>query len=172
MLQHRKLIELIAAVVDQPLDEFRFDRRPGLFDWLADHVLELTASQIRHEILRRAHRLRQPVEIGAVADEIRAHGDQHAHVLKTPAVGVEQDLHELSRLVARFGLLYRRPAQAEAGKAEAEQFLELIDDQKQRPAPETARLLERALEAEAGPAQAILDPLAATGRRVRAVISG
>ena len=56
--------------------------RAGLFDRLSDHVLELAAGEVRNQILRGAHRLRQAVEIGAVADEVRAHGDEDMHVLR------------------------------------------------------------------------------------------
>ena len=74
------------------------------------------------------------MEIGAVADEVRAHGDEHAHVLEAAAVGVEQDLHELGRFVPLARFLDAAAAVAEAGEAEAEQFLELIDDQEKRSA--------------------------------------
>ena len=69
------------------------------------------------------------------------------------AIGVEQDLHELGRFVARARFLDAGAALAEAGEAEAEQFLELIDDQHKRSAAQPARLVERALEAEARLAQ-------------------
>ena len=74
---------------------------PAFSIGLRDHFFELAAGQIRNKILGRAHRFRQAVEIGAIADEIRAHGDEHAHVLEASSVGVEQDLHELGRFVAR-----------------------------------------------------------------------
>lgn len=98
------------------------------------------------------------MEVGTIADKIGAHGDEHVNVLEPAAISVEQDLHELRRFVARFGLLDACPALAEAGKPEAEQLLELIDDQQQMPASETSRLLERALEAETRLPQAIIDP--------------
>ena len=51
------------------------------------------------------------------------------------AVGVEQDLHEQSCFVARPASSIPARASPEAGEAEAEQLLELIDDKQQRPAP-------------------------------------
>ena len=104
MLQHGKLIEFVAAVVEKSLHEFRLDGSARLFDRLGDRVLELPTGQIRNEILCSAHRFRQPMEIGAIANEIRAHGGEHTHVLEAPPVGVEENLHKLGRLIAR-----RRP---------------------------------------------------------------
>src|SRR5580704_14724292 len=149
MLQHRKLIEHVAAIVEQSFDQFRLDRSGRLFDRFSDCLLELTAGEVWDEILRRAHRLRQPVEIGAIANEIRAHGDEHAHVLDAAAIGVEKDLHELRRFVPPSRFLDAAAAVAEAGKTEAEQFLELIDDQDERSTAEATGFRERALEAEA-----------------------
>jgi hypothetical protein len=74
------------------------------------------------------------VEISAVADEIRAHGDEHAHVFDSSAIGVEQDLHELGGFIARASFFDACVTLAEAGEAKAEQFLELVDDQTALPA--------------------------------------
>ena len=57
------------------------------------------------------------------------------------AVGVEQDLDELGSFVPLPRLLDAAAAVAEAGEAEAEQFLELIDDKEKRPPVEAARFL-------------------------------
>ena len=86
---------------------------------------------------------------------------EHAHVFDAAAVGVEQDLHELGRFVARARFLDPGAALAKAGEAEAEQFLELIDDQQQAICPKAARFVKRAFEAETRLAQAIFDPVAA-----------
>src|SRR6185503_5939516 len=137
------------AIVEQSLDEFRLDRSARLLDRFPDRLLELAAGQVRHEILRCAYGLGQAVETGAIADEVRAHGDEHTHVLEAAAVGVQKDLYELSRFVPPPRFLDAAAAVAEAGEAEAEQFLELIDDQDQRSAAEAPRLNERAVEAEA-----------------------
>ena len=110
------------------------------------------------------------MEIGAVADEIRAHGDEHAHVLDAAAVGVEQDLHELGRFVPPSRFLDAAAAVAEASEAEAEQFLELIDDQDERSAAQAARFGERALEAEARLAQRPFDAVTSSRCLVRAVL--
>src|ERR1700749_4553112 len=93
------------------------------------------------------------MEIGAIADEIRAHGDEHVHVLNAAAVGVEQDLHELSGLVPPSRFFDAAATVAEASKAESEQFLELIDDQEKRSAAQAARFFQRAVEAETRLAQ-------------------
>ncbi len=144
MLQHRKLVELVAAIIDEPFDQFGLDCPSGLFDRFADRLLELAAGQIRHQILRGAHRFRQSVEKRAIADEVRTHGDQHAHVFDSTAVGVQQDLHELGRFVARARFLDAGAPLAKAREAETEQFLELIDDQNKRSVAEAAGFGERA----------------------------
>jgi hypothetical protein len=160
MLRHWKLIELVAAIVEQSLDQFRLDRPASFFDRFADRILKLTAGQIRHEVLRRAHRLRQAVEIGAIADEVRAHGDEHAQVFDTTAVGVEQDLHELSRFVPPSRFLDAAAVVANASQTEAEQFLELIDDRNERSAAQAAGFGKRAVEAEARLSQCPFDAIA------------
>ena len=81
------------------------------------------------------------MEIGALADEIRAHRDQHVHLFEAATVDVEQDLHELGRFVAGAGLLDFGLTDAEPDQPEPEQFLELVDDQEQGPVAETARLV-------------------------------
>ena len=143
MLQHRKLVEFVAAVVDEPLDEFGLDRSIRLFDRLADRLLELAAGQVRNQILGRAHRLRQAMEIGAITDEVGAHGDEDAHIFDPSAIGVEQDLDELGRFVALPRLFNSGAAAAEAGEAEAEELLELIDDKDERARAQAACFIER-----------------------------
>ena len=172
VLQHRKLIELVAAIVEQSFDEFRLDGPARFFDRFADRLLELAARKIRHEVLSRAHRLRQAMKIGAIADEVRAHGDEHAHVLDTAAVGVEQDLHELGRFVPPSRFLDAAAPVAEAGEAKAEQFLELIDNQNERSAAKAAGFDKRAVETEARLAQRPFDAVAPSRRLVRLVLGG
>ena len=46
MLQHRKLIELITAIVEQSFDQFRLDGPSRLVDRFSDRLLELAAGQI------------------------------------------------------------------------------------------------------------------------------
>src|SRR5271167_892789 len=65
-----------------------------------------------------------------------------------------------------------RAALAEAGEAEAKQFLELVNDQQQSPAVETVRFGERLTQAETRLTQPILDTVAAPGRFVGAVSPG
>ena len=88
----------------------------------------------------------------------------------TAAVGVEQDLHELGRFVSPSRFLDAAAAVAEAGKAEAEQFLELIDDQDERSAAQAARFGERALEAEARLSQRPFDTVTSSRCLVRTVL--
>jgi hypothetical protein len=107
MLKNGKLIELFAAVVQQPLDQLRFDASTRLLERAADGLLELQARQSGDEILACAHRFRQACEERTVSDEVRAHGDEDVNVRH--AAGVEQNLDEQRRFVAGLGLGDARP---------------------------------------------------------------
>ena len=76
MLQDGKLVGIVADVVQQPGEQHRADlasadsHRPG------DGALALLARHARHKIFAAIDRLRQALELRAVAKKIRAHG-QH-----------------------------------------------------------------------------------------------
>jgi hypothetical protein len=70
----------------------------------------------------------------AIADEIRAHGDQHMHVDVGIAIGLKQDLHELRGRVASAFLEFalwndgRLDMEAEAKRLRAEEGMTNADE--------------------------------------------
>ena len=120
VLQNGQLIGIVADVVEQPQHQPGRDLGATDGDRPGDGVAPLVAVHPRHEILPVVDRLGQPVELGAVADEIRAHRDDDVDRRLLLADGVQQEFHERDGVVVRVAQL--------AAVLEAEELLKLVGD--------------------------------------------
>ena len=123
VLEHRELVGVVAEVVEDAKDQARRDRAASHGDRSGDRRAHLVATHARHEVLARAHGFGQAREFHAVADEVRPHRQHDVDRDVGLACRFEQDLHEGHGLVAGVGDGPAAP--------EAEQLLELIDDDQQ-----------------------------------------
>ena len=138
VLEAGQLIRLITEVVEQSLQQARREGAAGDADGAFDGALELLAGHPRDQVFAAVHGLGEVLELRAVADEIRAHGehDVDRHVLLRGRL--EQHAHEL----------VRRVALGRAALVEAEDLLELIDDEQEVRARRELRLADGLDEAE------------------------
>ena len=140
MLQHRKLVRIVPDLVQQALRHGRADGRAAFSRRLLDRGAPLGAAQIRHQELALAQRLGQPLEARAVAEEIEPHGQHDVDARACGIHGGEQQAHEGGRLVGV----------AAAHALEAEDLLELVDDDQQPGRGAEVQLVRRVDQAEAG----------------------
>ena len=100
MLQNRQLIRFVADVIQQAFDEAGIDARAAVLNRLADDFLELVAGQAGHQKLRLADRLGQSAKRRAIADKVRAHGQDDPRIARRIPACREKKLHECDRLLA------------------------------------------------------------------------
>lgn len=110
------MIRLFAEVVEQPLQQPRRDCAAGDPDRSFDGLLELLAGHPRDQVFAAVHRLGEFLELGAVADEIRAHRQHDVDGQLLLGGGMEEHADEF---IGRFALGF-------ADLVEAEDLLELI----------------------------------------------
>jgi hypothetical protein len=115
MLNQRQLVLAAAGIDDQMLGQLAGDLAIVQHRRLADRAQERRPFHLRQEILGLIDRLREPLEAGADAQELRAHGQDGIEALRWVLLQTDQKVDEQLRLVAA-GL-----------PGEAEQLLELID---------------------------------------------
>ena len=143
VLQHGKLVGIVADLVQQALRHGRADRRAAFLRRLLDRGAPLGAAQVRHQELTLAQRLGQALKARAVAEEIEPHGQHDVDARARGAHCGEQQAHERGRLVGV----------AAAHAFEAEDLLELIDDDQQPGRRSEVQFARRFGEAEAGAAE-------------------
>ena len=159
MLQHRQLIEFVIRVVEQLLDKLGVDGRMGPRDWLANDRLILIADHAGNEESRGAHRFRQPGETGAVAYEIRTHGDENTNVAPGTAARFEQQCNKEFRLITRTCLVQAILNLAYSPFGISEQLLELVHHQHELVRFRQLGLAKRFDKTETGSIQLECDPL-------------
>ena len=143
MLQTGELVGLLAEIVQQPLQQPRRDLSAGDLDRPFDDPFVLLASQARNQELAPIDHLGQTFELTALADEVRTHGqhDIDRHFLLRRRFQQQAD-----ELVGNFLLPLAR-------FVEAEDLLELIDDQQKVGSRAQVGLLDRFDQAEVTAAQ-------------------
>ena len=123
VLQDRQLVHVVADVVEQALHQARRDAPAADADGAGDRRLQLVAGQARDQVLAIADRLGQSAKPVAVAEEVRAHGDDDVHRHFGLLRRLEQQLDEGRRFIPGVALF------GEIGKAE--KLFELIDEDQQ-----------------------------------------
>lgn len=133
MLQQRELVHLAAGGIQQALHQVRLHPAAAESGGEPDGVGHLLRVQARGEVEPGVHRLRQPRVTGAVAEEVRAHGDDY--IDRRVAGGGQEQLDEGLGVALAGGLSGGLGDAGEGvGVGEAEQLLELVgDDQQARP---------------------------------------
>ncbi len=143
MLQTGELIGLLTEIVQEPLQQPRRDLSAGDLDRPFDDPFVLLAIQPRNQELAPIDHLGQAFELAALADEVGSHRqhDVDRHLLLRR--GFQQQADELVG-----GFLLRL-----AGFVEAEDLLELVDDQQKVGPLAQVGLLDRFDQAEVTAAQ-------------------
>lgn len=172
VLHQRQLVGVGAHVVDDPRNKARLDLAFEHLRWPFDRCGDLLTGEARAQILRVSDRLGQSLELGATAEEVRAHR-QHDIDRYAALVCACQEQRDKG-----LGLLA-------AGEAlVAEQLLELVDqdqqvaaigqrpfaqlfDQRQRPSLEPGTS-QRDTVWGAGPAERLEQRCGKLGHRVAA----
>ena len=132
VLQYRQLIQLIPAVVEKLLDQHRFNRPACQADRPGYDLLPLIARERRNEELRCAYRFGETLKARTVANEVRAHRQDHADLDRRASARFEQQLDEMRGLVARrrtSSLKPYAPPVPKALSASPKQLFELVDQQ-------------------------------------------
>ena len=111
VLQDRQLVHVVADVVEQALHQARRDAPTAHADGAGDHRLQLVAGQARDQVLAVADRLGQVAEARAVAEEVRAHGDDDVHRHVGLLRRFEQQLDEGRRFISGVRTLWNRGLQ-------------------------------------------------------------
>ena len=123
MLQDRQLVGVVAHLVDQAGQQHWVDAGAAHAQRAGDGRAALLAPHARHQVLAAVDGLGQAIELGALAQKVGAHGDDHEHRQRAFAglVGnVEQQVDEGGGGLARAaGVSAQRPV--------AEQLFELVD---------------------------------------------
>jgi hypothetical protein len=121
VLEDRELVRIVADVIEQAEDEAGADRRAAHRHRPGDGDAALLAAHAWDQELPVVHRLGEAGELGAVADEVGAHGEDDVDRRLLLVRRFEEQAHEGRRLLVR--VLDPRVA------LEAEELLELVDQQ-------------------------------------------
>ena len=117
------MIGIVADIIEQALHQARGHAGPAHRRRAGDGLPPFVAGHARHQVLAVVDRLRQVAELGTVAQEIRAHGDDHINRKLLLRDGVEQQLNKGRGQIR--GVFHR------SSFLKAEELLELIDHQQQ-----------------------------------------
>ena len=112
VLKNRKLVGIVAHIVDQPREKSRVDFAAAHSDGSADRSSPLFARETRNQKLSLIHRLGKAGKARAIAEEVGAHGQDHEDgVIRFG--GLQQQIHEcngrfmnLARLLSEDGGLW------------------------------------------------------------------
>ncbi len=117
MLENGKLVGVVPHVVEELGEEALGNLRSAHPHGAGDGGAPLGAGETRNEVFTVVDRLRQPAELGAVAQVVRAHGEHDVDLRVLDPARLQQELHEGGSLLGG----------APALLPETEEFLELVD---------------------------------------------
>jgi hypothetical protein len=121
VLEHRELVGVVADIVQHVLDEARRNSRSADAHRLFDRIAPLVARQARDQILAPVDGFGETRDLRAVAQVVRTHGDRDVDAAILRLRGREQQVDEGGCRLLRVNALL----------AEAEELLELVDDDEQ-----------------------------------------